>query len=209
MEQEEVLKLFRKNKALLSGHFLLSSGLHSATYFQSALLLQDPKTAEKLCYELAEKIRAANIEVDTIVSPAIGGIIVGYELARHLNARAIFTERIDGKVILRRGFEVYDNAKILIVEDVITTGISTREVVDCLRPYHAKITGVACLVNREYEANSALILEMIKQRHVDIKFFYLLALTVNVYSKEKCPMCKAGKPLTKPGSRVQTIERTF
>jgi len=190
MTQNEVKELFKKNSALLNGHFKLSSGLHSDTYFQSALILQHPQQAEKLAKELAAKLAENNIEIDAVVSPAMGGIVIGYEMGRALKTRAVFTERVDGVVSLKRGFSVEKGEKILVVEDVITTGLSTREVIDALTKHGAEIAAVASLVDRS-------------AGKVDfgIPRFSLLSLEVKNYKEEECPMCKAGSSAVKPGSR--------
>ncbi|MDR2644791.1 MAG: orotate phosphoribosyltransferase [Endomicrobium sp.] len=190
MLQEDIRELFKRNNALLNGHFKLSSGLHSDTYFQSALILQHPKEAEKLGEELAKKIKENNIKVDVVVSPAIGGIVIGQEIGRALSVRAIFTERVDGKVLLRRGFSVSANEKVLVVEDVITTGLSTREVIETLKANGAQVVVVVSLVDRS-------------AGKVDfgVPRFSLLSLEVKSYKEEDCPMCKEGSIAIKPGSR--------
>jgi orotate phosphoribosyltransferase len=190
MQQEELKTLFKENNALLTGHFKLSSGLHSDTYFQSALILQYPKKAEILSQDLAKKLKESSIEVDVVVSPAMGGIIIGQEMARVLDVRAIFTERVDGTVLLRRGFSVKENEKILIVEDVITTGLSTKEVISSLKSSGAKIVAVVSLVDRS-------------AGKVDfgVPKFSLLSLEIKSYKEEECPMCKEGGIALKPGSR--------
>ncbi|MDR2252081.1 MAG: orotate phosphoribosyltransferase [Endomicrobium sp.] len=190
MLQKDVRELFKKNNALLNGHFKLSSGLHSDTYFQSALILQYPKEAERLGEELAKKIKENNIKVDVVVSPAIGGIVIGQELGRALSVRAIFTERVDDKVLLRRGFSVSNNEKVLVVEDVITTGISTREVIETLKANGSQVVAVVSLVDR-----SAGKVDFVVPR------FCLLSLEVKSYKEEDCPMCKEGSIAVKPGSR--------
>ncbi|MDR0978123.1 MAG: orotate phosphoribosyltransferase [Endomicrobium sp.] len=190
MLQEDVRELFKMNNALLNGHFKLSSGLHSDTYFQSALILQHPKEAEKLGKELAERIKGKNIKADVVVSPAMGGIIIGQEVGRGLGVRAVFTERVDGKVLLRRGFSVNENEKIVVVEDVITTGLSTKEVIETLKMSNAQVVAVASLVDRS-------------AGKVDfgVPKFSLLTLEVKNYTEEDCPMCKSGSTAVKPGSR--------
>jgi orotate phosphoribosyltransferase len=190
MNQDEVKELFKKNNALLSGHFKLASGLHSDTYFQSALILQYPNHAEKLAKELASKLAENNIKIDAVVSPAMGGIIIGQEMGRVLGTRAIFTERVDGAVSLRRGFSVEKGEKILVVEDVITTGLSTREVIDALKKYGAEIVAVVSLVDRS-------------AGKVDfgVPRFSLLSLEVKSYKEEECPMCKEG------GTAVKSVSR--
>jgi orotate phosphoribosyltransferase len=190
MQQEELKELFKRNKALLNGHFRLSSGLHSNTYFQSALILQHPEETSKLALELANKVRENNIAVDVVVSPAIGGIIIGHEIGRALNVRALFTERVDGKVLLRRSFTIDKQERVLIVEDVITTGLSTREVINTIKTVGAKVVGVGSLVDRS-------------DGKIDfgIPRFSLLSLKVENYKEKDCPMCKAGSAIDKPGSR--------
>ena len=190
MLQEDIRELFKRNNALLNGHFKLSSGLHSDTYFQSALILQYPKEAERLGEELAKKIKENNIKVDVVVSPAIGGIVIGQEIGRALSVRAIFTERVDDKVLLRRGFSVSANEKVLVVEDVITTGLSTREVIETLKANGAQVVVVVSLVDRS-------------AGKVDfgVPRFSLLSLEVKSYKEEDCPMCKEGSIAIKPGSR--------
>jgi orotate phosphoribosyltransferase len=190
MLQEDVRELFKRNNALLNGHFKLSSGLHSDTYFQSALILQYPKEAERLGEELAKKIKESNIKVDVVVSPAIGGVVIGQEMGKALSVRAIFTERVDGKVLLRRGFSVSANEKVLVVEDVITTGLSTREVIETLKANGVQVVAVVSLVDRS-------------AGKVDfgVPRFSLLSLEVKSYKEEDCPMCKEGSIAVKPGSR--------
>ena len=190
MNQNEVRELFEKNKALLSGHFLLSSGLHSDTYFQSALILQHPKEAEKLARELVKQINEKGIKIDAVVSPAMGGVIIGHEVARALGVRAVFTERVDGKVILRRGFSIGKDEKVIVVEDVITTGLSTKEVIDSVTPSGANVVAVASLVDRS--AGKA---------DFGVPRFSLLSLDVKSYKAEECPLCKDGSSAVKPGSR--------
>ncbi|OEG71835.1 orotate phosphoribosyltransferase [Candidatus Endomicrobiellum trichonymphae] len=188
--QEKLRELFRENKALLNGHFKLSSGLHSDTYFQAALILQYPKEAARLAEELAKKIKENNIKVDVVVSPAMGGVIIGYEMGRALGVRAIFTERVDGKVSFRRGFFIDEDEKVLVVEDVITTGLSTKEVIDSLKSAGAKTVAVVSIVDR-----SAGKIDF------GVPKFSLLSLEVRSFKEDECPMCKAGSSSVKPGSR--------
>jgi orotate phosphoribosyltransferase len=143
MDSKEVKGLFEKYSALLSGHFLLSSGLHSDTYFQSALILQHPQVAESLAQALAAKITAEVKDIDVVVSPALGGIVIGQEIGRALHRRAIFCERVEGKLTLRRGFSLEKGEKCLVVEDVITTGLSTREVMEVVAAQGAQAVAVA------------------------------------------------------------------
>jgi orotate phosphoribosyltransferase len=191
VNQSETKELFIKNKALLSGHFLLSSGLHSDTYFQSALILQHPQEAAKLAGAIAEQIAAAKIAVDVVVSPAMGGVIIGHEMGRALGKRAVFCERVEGKLVLRRGFAIQPDEKVLVVEDVITTGLSTREVLDVVKAQGGNVVAVASLVDRS-------------GGKVDfgVPRFSLLSLEVKSYKPEECPLCKQGIPAIKPGSRT-------
>ncbi|MDR1695203.1 MAG: orotate phosphoribosyltransferase [Endomicrobium sp.] len=190
MEQNEVRELFKKNNALLNGHFKLSSGLHSDTYFQSALILQYPQEAEKLAKALAGKVQESGIKADVVVSPAMGGVIIGHETGRALGVRAVFTERVDGAVTLRRGFSIEKGEKVLVAEDVVTTGLSTKEVIDALKKYEADVVAVVSLVDRS-------------AGKVDfgVPRFSLLSLDVKSYKEEECPMCKEGSQAIKPGSR--------
>ncbi len=188
MKQDEVLNIYRENNALLSGHFLLSSGRHSDQYLQSALVLQDPKLAEKLGRALADKFR--DVQVDVVVGPAMGGITVAYEAARALGVRALFTERENGEMTLRRGFEIKKGEKVLICEDVVTTGKSVREVIKYLEGIEADIAGVGYLIDR---SNGRTDFGYPSQS--------LLALEVLSYEASDCPLCGKGLPLVKPGSR--------
>lgn len=184
----KVLQIFRETGALLEGHFLLTSGLHSASYFQCAKVFQYPWHAEALCRGIADRFRDQRIE--TVVSPAIGGIVVGQETARLLNVRSIFTERKDGVMNLRRGFEIRPNERILVIEDVTTTGGSVMEVIEVMRRGGARIIGVGAVVDRSGGA-------------VDFgaPYYSLLRLKVEVYAPDACPLCKAGSDPVKPGSR--------
>ena len=169
---------------------MLSSGLHSDTYFQSALILQYPEKAAKLAEALSKKIKEKGIKVDAVVAPAMGGVIIGHEMGRALGVRSVFTERVDGGVMLRRGFSVSEDEKLLIAEDVITTGLSTKEVIDSMSHYGAEIVAVVSLVDRS-------------AGKVDfgVPRFSLLSLEVKSYKPEDCPMCKEGGQPIKPGSR--------
>jgi len=183
-------ELFKKYNALLNGHFLLSSGLHSDTYFQSALILQNPKIASVLAENLKNEILKKVQNIDLIVSPAMGGIIIGHEMGRAFGKRAIFCERVDGKLVLRRGFNINKGEKVLVVEDVITTGLSTREVIETIKPLGADVVAVCSLVDR-----SAGKVDFGTPR------FSLLSLEVKSYKAEDCPLCKQGSNPIKPGSR--------
>ncbi len=179
-----------KANALLSGHFLLSSGLHSGQYLQCALLLRYPDFAETLCKRLAKKFRRDKI--DLVIGPAYGGIIVAYELARALGVRAIFTERKDGIMQLRRGFNIEKGERALIAEDVITTGRSVKDVIKAIKPYKPEIAGVAALIDRSAKSNvfGKVPLESLKR------------IKIKTYTQERCPLCKLKIPLVKPGSRA-------
>ncbi len=187
MTQSAILKMFEETKALLKGHFKLSSGLHSAQYLQCALLLQNPKYCEILAKTLAANFKDANI--DMVIGPALGGIVLSYEVARSLGCSAIFTERESGVVKLRRGFSIDKENKVLIVEDVVTTGLSTREVIDLVKKTGAHIVGVGALVNRAKEAD------------FNVPFKSLIKMDIPTFKEEECPLCKDKIPLVKPGSR--------
>jgi len=188
MREHEILKLFKDTGALLSGHFRLSSGLHSGNYFQCALLLQYPAIAEKLCRELADYFKED--KPTCVVAPALGGIIVSYETGRCLGVRSLFTERVEGKMTLRRGFELKKEDSVLVVEDVITTGLSTNEVLGAVKSKGAKVIGIGCVVNRSG-----------KTLDFGVKLKSLARLDFPVYKPEDCLLCKEGREITKPGSR--------
>jgi len=187
---EATLEMFRKTGAILEGHFQLTSGLHSPTYFQCAKVLQYPHYAEKLCRKIADHF--ASREVDAVVAPALGGIIVGQEVARRLGARSLFAERENGKMTLRRGFELKPGERVLVVEDVMTTGGSVQEVIDLAKSAGATVVGVACLVDRSGG-----------KLNFGVEKFSLLALEVMIYDPKRCPWCAKGVPLIKPGSRPE------
>jgi orotate phosphoribosyltransferase len=189
MTNTQALKIFKQENAFLSGHFLLSSGLHSPNYMQCALVLQKPWVAQKLCKALAVKLK--KIKVDVVVGPAMGGIIVAYELGRALKKRSIFVERVDGQFALRRGFSLEKNDRVLVVEDVVTTGKSSLEVIELLKQQGCRLAGVASLVDRS-EGKASFGAPFVPLFGVDIK----------TYKPEECPLCKEGKiPAIKPGSR--------
>ncbi len=188
IDEKEVLEIFRKTQAHLKGHFILSSGLHSEHYLQCAKVLQHPEYAEKLCRELAGYFKKAGPTV--VMAPALGGVVVSYEAARHLNARALFTERKEGEMILRRGFELGKDDRVLVVEDVVTTAGSVREVIEVVKKAKAKLVGVGCIVNRSG-----------KSVDFGVEFKSILELDIPDYSQEECPLCKKGISVSKPGSR--------
>lgn len=191
MTDHDVLKIFQAEKALLNGHFLLSSGLHSPRYLQCALVLQKPAVAEKLAKALAKKLPKGKI--DAVIGPALGGVLVAHELARALKTRALFAERVESAFAVRRGFEIKKDERLLVVEDVVTTGKSTREVIELVKTYGAKIAGVASLVDRSGG-----------QVRFECGFTALVQVDVPTYAADACPLCREGKiPLVKPGSRPQ------
>ena len=176
--------------ALLKGHFLLSSGLHSDRYLQCALVLAHPAHAEEFGRALAGKITA---KTDLVISPAMGGLIIGQEVARALGVRHYFTERVDGSVTLRRGFSVKPGENILVVEDVVTTGKSTKEVFEVIRAAGAVVSGACSVVDRS-EGKAAL----------GVPYAALWTVAVTAWTEGACPACKAGTPAVKPGSRKET-----
>ena len=184
------LEHFRQSGALLEGHFILSSGLHSPNYLQCALALQFPADAAKFGRAIAEQFTDANIE--TVASPAIGGLIIGYAVAAALNVRFIWTERQDGVMTLRRGFAVKSGERILVVEDVITTGGSTRECIEALEANGAKVVGAASVIDRSNGAAD-----------VGVPRVALVSMQVPSYKPEDCPLCTEGLEAVKPGSRTK------
>lgn len=191
MERQEVLKHFRDAGALLEGHFLLSSGLHSPVYLQCARVLMDARRAETLCGALASEIRKNfDGEIDLVVSPAMGGVIVGYEMGRQLGIPSIFAERVEGSFALRRGFDIPKGAKVLMVEDVVTTGLSSRECIDCIKENGGDVVAAACLVDR---SNG--------KADVGVPLFALVRLDVPAYAADQLPPELAATPAVKPGSR--------
>lgn len=189
LTDQQILKIFFETNALLEGHFLLTSGRHSNQYFQCAKVLQYPNYTSDVCSVLANHFK--NFEIDTVIAPAMGGIIVGYEVARQLGKRSIFIERENNKMTLRRGFSLSENEKVLVCEDVVTTGGSVFEVIEIVKSFNAKVTGVASIVDRS-------------NGKVDFGYPFKSSLQLEVKSflSEECPICKEGNiPLVKPGSR--------
>jgi orotate phosphoribosyltransferase len=184
----DILEHFRDTNALLEGHFILSSGLHSPKYLQCALALQYPMDAEKFGKAIAEKFQ--NQQFETVASPAIGGLVIGYAVAQALNVRFIWTERQDGVMTVRRGFTVKEGEQILVVEDVITTGGSTRECIGALEKLGGKVTAAASVIDRSGGAAK-----------VGVPRIALATLEVPSYQPEDCPMCANGETAVKPGSR--------
>lgn len=188
LTRDQLLAIFRKTNALQRGHFELASGLHSGHYFQCAQFLQHPPLAAKVCRELAR--RFARSRPTVIIGPAIGGIIVAYEVARTLRARALYTERVDAELQLRRGFTVTKQDRVLIVEDVITTGDSARKVGDLVDGLGAKLVGIGVIVDRSGGA----------VRFRGRRYERLLDLPFEHFKSHDCPLCKEQIPLTHPGS---------
>ena len=190
LSYEESLKILKDTKALLEGHFILSSGLHSSQYIQCAKLLSVPKSAKLICESLAEKIKNKYKDIDMILSPAIGGIVVGYEVGRQLDIRTIFAERENKKLILRRGFSIPKKANILIVEDVITTGKSALECEKLVRENEGKLVGFACIIDRSDET------KLIKDNIISqIKF------KIETFDEKNLPDKLKNIKAVKPGSR--------
>ena len=183
------LKVLKKTKALLDGHFVLSSGLHSAQYVQCARLLSQPRISNKFVSSLAAKIKKEIKKIDLILSPAMGGIVIGYEIGRILNKETIFCERVNKKFELRRGFSIKKNSRVLIVEDVITTGKSSLECVELIKKSKAKLVGFACLIDRS------------EHKKIKYKVISQVKLEIPTYNKSNLPHHLKKIPITKPGSR--------
>lgn len=190
MTQEEVLDEFRAAGALLEGHFVLSSGLHSPVFFQKNAVFMDPARTERLCKALAEKARASFGRIDVVVSPAVGAIIPGYETARHLAAKAMFVEREQGQFKLRRGFEIKPGERVLMVEDVVTTGLSSRECLDAIRGQPGDLVGAACLIDRSGG-----------RADIGATLISLAQVDAPTYPPDQLPPELAALPAVKPGSR--------
>ena len=185
------LNILKKTNALLEGHFVLSSGLHSSKYIQCAKLLSHPNHADKICKSLALKIKRKFKKIDLILAPAIGGIIIGYEIGKILKKETIFCERVSGKFILRRGFKIKKGANVLIIEDVITTGKSSMECVKLIKKAKAKLVGFAAIIDRSSK----------KTLKIKEKIVFHLKINVPTYKKDKLPNDLKFVPVTTPGSR--------
>jgi len=190
MTQDEVLAEFRAAGALLEGHFILSSGLRSPVFLQKMFIFQDPVRTATLCKALAEKAHAAFGKIDVVVSPAVGGIVPGYETARWLGAKAIFVERVEGEFQLRRGFEIARGARVLMVEDIITTGLSSRECIAAIRRHPGELVGAACLIDRSGG-----------KAEIGVERVALATLDIPNYAPDALPPELAALPPVKPGSR--------
>ena len=184
-----MLDRFRRVGALLEGHFRLTSGRHSPGYLQCALVLQHPAEAEACGAAIADGVRA--LGADVVLSPALGGIVIGQEVARALGVRAMFAERQDGKLTLRRGFSLSPGEKVLVVEDVVTTGGSTQETIDVARAAGARVVGAAAIIDRSGG-----------QQRIDVPFHALATVALPTYEEGTCPLCAEGQPVIKPGSRI-------
>ena len=188
LNEDQILDIFRKRNAILEGHFKLSSGLHSGKYIQCAKVLEHPDSAEVFCKELAERFK--NDDISVVIGPAMGGIVVAYELARQLGVRNIFSERnADNEMIFKRGFEILEGENCIICEDVITTGKSTKEVIELVKKYGGNLVACASLVDRTTDID------------LGVRFESLLPVEVETFKPEVCPLCKDGKELVQPGSR--------
>lgn len=189
MSPDDVLRLFRQSGALLEGHFVLSSGLHSTGYLQCALVLQHPDHAEALGRALADAVRASGLTADAVLSPAMGGLIIGHEVGRGLGVRAIFAERQEGALVLRRGFALEPGERVLIVEDVVTTGKSTRETVAVAQAAGAEVVAAASIINRGGGQN------------LGVPYVSLASVDFPTFPPDQVPESLRGVPAVKPGSR--------
>jgi len=188
MTSEEVLDIYRKTGALLSGHFLLSSGLHSDRYLQSALVLQQPVIATRLCAALAKNFN--NLNINVVIAPALGGVFVSHETARALGVRALFAERVNGELTLRRGFTITPGERVLVVEDVITTGKSVKETLEVVKKAGGVVVAAGSLIDRSGG-----------KADFGVPYQSLVTLDVPTYTPDACPLCKTGNTPVKPGSR--------
>jgi len=188
MTSDQVLDIYKKTGALLTGHFLLSSGLHSEQYLQSALVLQQPDIATQLCAALAEHFK--DLKIGAVIAPALGGVFVSHETARALGTRSLFAERVNGELTLRRGFTITPGERVLVVEDVITTGKSTKETIAVVQQAGGVVVAAASLVDRSGG-----------KAELGVPYRSLVTLSVPTYAPEVCPLCKLGSAPIKPGSR--------
>lgn len=191
LSPKKSLSILKRTNALLEGHFVLSSGLHSSKYIQCAKLLSFPYLANKICQGLSKKIKKNFKKIDVILSPAIGGIIIGYEIGRLLKKETIFCERVKGKFTLRRGFSIKKKSKVLIIEDVITTGKSSLECVKLINKSKAKLLGFACIIDRSTKKNLKIKKKIVSHLKIDVP----------IYKKNKLPKYLKSTPISVPGSR--------
>ena len=185
------LAILKKTNALIEGHFVLSSGRHSRQYIQCAQLLSKPRYSKKICISLSKRIKNKYQNIDLILAPAIGGIVIGYEIGRLLNIETIFCERVKKKFQLRRGFRIPRNSKVLIIEDVITTGKSSLECVNLIKKSKAKLLGFACIIDRSEKKSLKIKTKIISQ----------IRIKINTYTKNNIPNILKNIPISKPGSR--------
>jgi orotate phosphoribosyltransferase len=193
MTRDELLDLFRRSGALLEGHFRLTSGLHSPGYLQCALVLQHPPQAEALGRAIAGRVQ--DLRPTVVLSPALGGVVIGHEAGRALGVRAIFCERQEGRLALRRGFTLDATDRVLVVEDVMTTGGSTRETIEVARAAGGQVVGTASIVDRSPSGSLQF----------DVPFVSLLRIDLPTYEQDQCPLCAQGVPVVKPGSRPVAV----
>jgi len=198
MTRDELLDLYRRSGALLEGHFRLTSGLHSAGYLQSALVLQYPPHAEALGRAIADRVR--DLRTTVVLSPALGGVVIGHEVGRALGVRAVFAERQDGVLTLRRGFIIGEQDRVLVVEDVLTTGGSTRETMLVARAAGGQVIGAASIVDRGRSQGDDA-----RAADLGVPFVALLTIDLPTYEPDKCPLCAQGLPVVKPGSRSVVV----
>ena len=191
LSHKKSLNILKRTNALLDGHFVLSSGLHSPRYIQCAKLLSYPHLAKEICLSLSRKIKKKYKKIDLILSPAVGGIIIGYEIGKLLKKETIFCERIKGKFILRRDFKIKKGSNVLIIEDVITTGKSSLECVSLIKKAKAKLVGFACIIDRSNKKSLKIKKKIVSQ----------MKIAVPTYKKNKLPFSLKSIPITKPGSR--------
>jgi orotate phosphoribosyltransferase len=210
MTRDELLDLYRRSGALLEGHFRLTSGLHSPGYLQCALVLQHPRHAEAIGRAIADRVR--DVRATVVLSPALGGVVIGQEVGRALGVRAIFAERQEGKLALRRGFTIATTDRVLVVEDVMTTGGSTRETIDVAKAAGGQVVGAAAIVDRSPSAlrepqgrpeqgRGAAGSGQAGTERFDVPFIALLEIALPTYEPDTCPLCAQGLPVVKPGSR--------
>ena len=191
MNKEDVIREFKEAGALLEGHFILSSGLHSSRYLQCALALSEPSRAQRLSASLGKKIlENIKTKIDIVVSPAMGGLIIGHEIARYLDVPSIFLERVNGKFELRRGFSIKPDANCLLVEDIVTTGLSSNESIDVIKGYGGNIIGEACLIDRSSG-----------KANLETQLISLTSIDIPIFNKNEIPESLKDIPAIKPGSR--------
>ena len=188
MTEQEIIRILEESGALLTGHFQLRSGLHSNRFFQAALLLQYPDKAETVCRFLAEQYK--HEKIDAVISPAVGGLIVGQEVARALGVRAIFADKEDGRLVLKRGFAIKPGEKVLVAEDVVTKGGRVQQTVDLVRGMGGEVVGIAVIVDRSGG-----------DAKFDVPFRSALKLSLPTYEPAECPLCKQNMPIDRPGSK--------